>query len=685
MNINFFNTKSKKVKLDLESEKKAYEIYSQWCSVRDNRIEWIRSVLRDEKFVEGKQLSDEEIKTLENRSQPTVITNLLFPSIQSALTHLLSKNPSFTWTSPNKDDDLSYLNNVLFHIFNESQFLHLTKKCAYSALVKARGGVLVDEDKEADDGFGEVIIDLVNVRDIYIPRHRKRWDLKDLKYLFISKLITTDDAMDNYGLSEEDVEKAIIGYDEYYMDDVDAHYDNKGNAYFMGFDNDGNILEDEDLDYVREIKKYSIVKKDIATIYIVQSDFRIIYPGKIDSVNGSEIIWGKVNENVKDIEELQRNIQLVVDRDYKSGFDIKVINTKRNVIKREIIVGQNIYIEEKYLPTDKYPLILLEYFDTESAYPLSFIQFVTGQQIIYNKANSLMLYSAQQDAFTRLLGPEGCFGKNDAEREQFEQNYSIPGSANEYRLEKIHGVGPIVIKPNPINSAFLTIKEDAKAKIEFITGEYPMRQGDPQNAPETYRATVFLNEQSDTRTRDFGESLDNFFTRVAEVVYNYAKAIYTHPKRISVVIGNNSGDKEDVTINEMVEINGEVVNKNNLFLSNAKPIARPGSYAPAQKFIILQILNTMLERGYPVGDLIVKYLELPDNEKKIIEERIAQQTDVKQLQEALQTSQKDVGKLSGQVTNLMREIEVWKTKAQLAVIKAKAQSESNKKKESGKK
>ena len=636
----------------------AQEIYADWRHVRDDRQDWIEEVLMDEKFVTGEQWTEAERKELQAKKMPDYVTNLVFPAIQSALSHIMANSPSFLFTHPTPDKDVTHLNEVLSHIFRKSQFNIVGKKSLFSTLAKSMGAVYIYEDPLANDGLGEIKIDYANIRDIYIPKHCKKWNLSDASHVYYSWLVSKETIAKQYNLADDELDDIVTGYDEGYMDDVELRPSSRANT-----DKDNaarTIREDSKKEYVRKIVRFKKITIDTRTILNKYTGER----HKFERKEGDKDDWGQT-------EEIQTIFKTAMyqfpGKKVEDIFIAKEGNT--NKIEVTVTAGMGMMLDRFVLDTKYYPIVPIYYWDTDSPFPYSFVHFIEQQQKIVNLADSAVLYNAQAGSFPRMMGPKGYKGNDEQSKKEFEENSCLPNAAFEYETDPalVSGGVPTLIPPMPISNAFMNIKQDAANSIQFISGEFGLRQGDPSDAPNTFRGMATLLEHSKDRTKEFGDSIDNWFERIGQVVYDLAKAVYTYPMTIQIP-ENNGESFKTMVVNKVRIEGGEDVIDNGVFNSTAEIAVKPGSYSPVYKYVILSILETMMQQGYPVADYIVDYIDMPDDRKKDLKQRMAAQNDIAQVMEMMNKTKKDLEKTVNNNINLQKEIDVLT--AQINVAKA---------------
>jgi len=633
------------------TKEEAIDIYTNWSQVRDDRLPWIRAKLRGKKFYLGEQWSNEEKEALAALGQPDYISNRILPACESMIQNVMSRNPSFQFTTFSGKDS-SYLNTTLRYILSISRFKKVGKKVIESALSCSAGYFYVWEDIESNYGLGDTKISFLPIRDVYIPKSVKMDDWSDATTIYWSNLVDADNLKDECNLSDEEYSNILQEYDENELDDVDTRSETESNAEREGLTTDLSNRSEDGKNYARKIVEFKRVKVDVINYYDKQSGKKIIYPAD------TEFSY----EQIKSVRE-----------DKTHSF----IHTKKTYIRKTVIAGCNGVILEQpeYIDlqnadgTCYFPIIPLYYKDTESPYPKSAVEFLEGQQKLINKSHGIVLLNAQVGSSPRYWGPEGWMGDSEEKKEKLRNTLALPGGMGEYVVDYT-GSG-VPIKPEilpivPLNNAFYTIVETAKHEIMYTSGQFGISQGDVQNAPNTKGATLAIHEWGKGRMQLFADEIEDCFDRLGKVVFRFMKKVYVYNR--TIYFTNEIGTRESVKINTPVNENGTAVIDNDIFGAEADVAIRPGSAAPTYRHIILEVLLQLQSFGFPVGDLIVKYVDLPDQEKEMVAQRISQQLDVKQLQEIIKKQESEIQALNNKDVENKKAIELEKFKADLRVL-----------------
>ena len=614
------------------------QVFDNWTQVRNDRENWVISALKCESFVNGKQWSSAERSALKAKGQPDYVDNRLYPAVQSLVSSIVGKSPTFFYTS-RSGQDVTFLNDIQTHILHISKFSHVHRKLAESCIVHGVGYAMVYKDDDANYGSGEVKVNYISIRDVYVPKCTRAADFSDAPEIYYSKLLSKETFENIYNVSADECSWM---YDESYMDYPDAEADTKSSY--------GDVdagKHEQDKQYVRIIVRYRKIKVERKVIF--------------DELSG--------HKKVTDIDyKLSSEEQEAFDQGIYSVKNIFV--TK---VEEVVIAGDTKFISKRILNIKEYPIVAIVFIDTESPYPLSLVHLLEGQQKLVNKAHSIVLYNALLGSSIRYIGPVGIFGKSPEQKKQWMDNVAQPGGCAEY-YPTIPGEHPIELRPEPLNNAFYSILTDARHTIEYLSGQFPMMRGDPSEAPRTWRATANIHEWGMGKLALFFNSLDLFFNTLASVMLSLIGETYVYPRILTL---QQEQDQKQVPLNvpKQVEDGFEVANDVFGAAMDADVAIKPGSYAPTYKSALVALLTELASTGAPVIDLIIQNLDIPQEQKDVIVQRIQSQGDVKQLSEAMQKMQKEQEQLAKSNQDLENQIEVERTKADLAVLEERKRNE----------
>ena len=348
---------------------------------------------------------------------------------------------------------------------------------------------------------------------------------------------------------------------------------------------------------------------------------------------------------------------------------IDVVKVTVPRIKQCVIMGDT-YLYSRVLPTDKYPLVPFMNIHTRTPYPVSDVRMVKGLQEYINKTRSLIIAHATTSTNTKILVPEGS-----VDMREFEEKWAQPGVAIPY--DPTDGA-PMPVQPSPLPNELYANEQTAKSDIDHQLGLYEMMMGNSQAAPQTYKATISIDEFGQRKMKSKLADIEAGLTRAAQVAIDLLQQLYTTEKVFRIVNPNNS-------INEYV-INKKLVNDktneievvNDITVGQYDIIAVAGSTLPSNRYAELEFHMEAYKNGIIDKQEVLKKTEVYDMEG------VLERTDlIGQLQQALKATQDEVKKLKGDLqtrdresVNTRKKLEVEKFKGKLDQVSTKAKAAS---------
>ena len=283
-----------------------------------------------------------------------------------------------------------------------------------------------------------------------------------------------------------------------------------------------------------------------------------------------------------------------------------------------------------------------------------------------NKTRSLIIAHATTSTNTKILIPEGS-----VDMKEFEEKWAQPGVAIPVDMDA--GV-PQPIQPMPLPNELYKNEQDAKNDIDHQLGLYEMMQGNSAVAPQTYKATIALDEFGQRKIKSKLADIEASLTRVAEVAIPLMQQLYTVEKIFRVVQPNNSNTEYAINKQLYDDKTKEIEVINNITVGKYDVIVVAGSTLPTNRFAELEFYMDAYTKGLIDKEEVLKKTEVFDIEG------VLERTDiVGQLQQQLQGAQEQVKTLTGdlqtrdrEAVNLRKRIEVEKFKSEMDKVSNKA-------------
>ena len=528
------------------TNKKRAQINKQLWEKSNNahRQRWQFLSQKGHDFYLNEQLSKEEKDALEESGMPTFVVNRVTPIIEIMKYFVTANNPRWKAVGATGDDvDVAQVHSdIADYCWYLSNGKSIYSQVILDSLTKGVGFFLVDVDKDADRGLGEVRFSRIDPYDVYVDPASRDFLFRDANYMTIRKNISRSRLINMMPEHELKIKKAARNSEivSYTTRDTDLSVNIQPEDVTMGVN-----LEAEDDDILPYYETYHKKKFAYYNVYI-----RIIpTPAKMESLRkqvevkleefkqevevslmektiqienaseSGEIIKERALLEVQKAQKMamqaieEKRMQLmseaqdsatIISQKVMSEEDYKILSSSeeanKNIVdavkfyENRIIltctVGDDVFLYEYILPITEYPIIPIPYTYTGTPYPMSAVTPLVGKQQEINKAHQIMLHNANLASNLRWMYEEGSVPE-----EEWEQYSSSPGALLKYR----QGFSPPTpVLPAPINNAFYTITQSGKADAEYISGVPSAMMGFAQDQAETYRG-LLANDEFGTR------------------------------------------------------------------------------------------------------------------------------------------------------------------------------------------
>lgn len=196
------------------------------------------------------------------------------------------------------------------------------------------------------------------------------------------------------------------------------------------------------------------------------------------------------------------------------------------------------------MPTSLYPIVPIVNLHTRTPYPISDVRMVKGLQDYINKTRSLIIAHATTSTNMKVLVPSGS-----VDMQEFEQKWAQPGVGIEVDFDLGQ---PVVASPTPLPNELYSNEQTAKNDIDHQLGLYEMMMGNSQAAPQTYKATISLDEFGQRKIKSKLADIEGSLTKLGKVAIQLMQELYREEKVFRVVNANNSLSEYAVNKNYMI-------------------------------------------------------------------------------------------------------------------------------------
>ena len=679
-----------------------HDLFDKYSAKRDT---WAKHAKEDKEFRLGKQWTKEQREALEARGQAPIVINRIHPAVETAKAMLTSNRPSFR-AAPREDSDnktAQVMSALLSYMYDISDGRSVIRQAVDDYYVMGIGYLQVYQDPMMDNGKGEVCFHDIDPLDVYVdPNSRSRY-FDDAENIIVSKLFTKEQAKKLWPM---------------YNKAIDNASSNSGsrvdwNAPASEREDDGEISFPEDVgrlnnqDYIRGYERYSMIEVDMYRTFeqfsggeqILESNEyegylqqpawiingQILTDGEKASQLYQQLIEQKEQQEIQYAQEMSElgyqdeatipesdvkiELQEITYADLVQQGQISIVKIRNKRIKQCVIIGDKL-LYERVLPIDKYPIIPLMNIHTRTPYPTSDIRMIKGLQEYINKTRSLIIAHATTSTNTKILVPEGSVDMKD-----FEEKWAQPGVAIPY--DPTDGA-PVPVQPTPLPNELYQNETSAKSDIDHSLGLYEMMMGNAQAAPDTYKATISLDEFGQRKMKSKLADIEAGLVRVGQVAIPLMQQLYTEQKVFRLIQPNNSISEYVINKKLVDDKTEEIKIINDISVGLYDVIVVSGSTLPSNRYAELEFYMDAYEKGLIDKQEVLKKTEVFDMEG------VLERTDViAQLQSQVQSQEEQIKKLQGdlqsrdrEAVNLRKRVEVEKFKADLDQTSNKAKAAS---------
>ena len=495
-------------------------------------------------FYLNEQLSRKEMDDLEESGMPTFIINRVTPIVEIMKYFVTANNPRWKAVGATGDDvDAAQVHSdIADYCWYLSNGKSLYSQVVLDSLTKGIGYFLVDVDKDADRGMGEVNFSRIDPYDVYVDPASRDFLLRDATFVIIRKNLSRSklinmlpdhaakikkvsrsseivsysgrDTEESFSIQPEDITMGVNLDAE--DDDIIAYYETYSKKKFAyrnvfirvkpspaALDNIQEEVGRQIEDFQKEIE-VSLIEKELQLTQAVEAGEMVPERMELEMERAKEMSAQAIEEQrmtlMAEAQEKATVIKQEIMRDEDFQILMKNPETKRNIVdavkfyENRIILtcsaGDDVFLYEYQLPISEYPIVPIPYTYTGTPYAMSAVVPLIGKQQEINKAHQIMLHNANLASNLRWMYEEGSVPE-----EEWEQYSSSPGALLKYRQGF---TPPTPVLPAPINNAFYTITQEGKADAEYISGVPSSMMGFTQEQPETYRG-LLANDEFGTR------------------------------------------------------------------------------------------------------------------------------------------------------------------------------------------
>jgi len=696
------NTKNSYTELsDEDAVQKVHDLFRTYSK---NRETWANHAQEDKEFRLGKQWTREQKQVLESRGQAPIVVNRIHPAVEAAKAMITARRPSFRVAAREDSDNkvAQTLSALLSYMYDISDGRSVIREVVDDYYVTGLGYIHVYQDPMMDMGKGEVCMHSVDPLDVYVdPNSRSRF-FDDAENIIISRFFTRDQAKKLYPIYEKAIDNAES---DRFTDRPTTDRADDGETIFPEDTETqtqwGTFGESDE--YVRGYEWYS---KELITQFRIFESFSG-FEDLMDQDAFNEYIkrpaWLINGQPVTDPEQAQKLIQQIqqeimleyqtmVEQQAAEGIppeelpappepDIKEIDYQQLILQGLVEVAQvqvsrvhqcvvvgDKKLYSRTLPTEHYPIVPFCNIHTRTPFPVSDVRMVKNMQEYINKTRSLIIAHATTSTNTKILIPEGS-----VDMKEFEEKWSQPGVAIPVDMD---AGTPMPVQPMPLPNELYKNEADAKNDIDHQLGLYEMMMGNSAVAPQTYKATVSLDEFGQRKIKSKLADIEGSLTRVGQVAIPLMQQLYTVQKIFRVVQPNNAMSEYAINKQLYDDKSSEIKVINNITVGKYDVIVVAGSTLPTNRFAELEFYMDAYQKGLIDREEVLKKTEVFDIEG------VMQRTDmIQKLQQQVKSYEEKIKQLSGDIqtrdreaVNLRKRVEVEKFKSDMDKVSNKAEA-----------
>ena len=673
-----------------------------WDKVNSShRQQWQTTSQKGYDFYLNEQLTKEEVTLLEESGMPTFTINRITPIIEIMKYFTTANDPKWKAVGATGDDaDIAQVHaDIADYCWYLSNGKSLYSQVILDSLTKGLGYFLVDIDKDADRGLGEVCFKRLDPYDVYVDPASRDFLFRDATFLQIRKNISRSRLINMLPQFETKIKKVSKGSDVVSYSQRDADFTDTIQPEDLTY---GVNMDAEDDDIIPYYETYSKKKFKYRNVYIKiePSESQLImlkeqvqeqletYKQEIEvqliekqmqieqQVQEGEIIPERAKLMIDNSQKMaaqgirEREMELISqardeatiikeqimsETSYKKfeadkNFSKNIVDSVEfyeNRVVKTVSVGDDTFLYESIIPISEYPIVPIPYMYTGTPYPMSAVTPLIGKQQEINKAHQIMLHNANLSSNLRWMYEEGSVPEDE-----WEKYSSAPGALLKYRS----GFSPPTpIQPAPINNAFFTVVQQGKSDAEYISGVPSAMMGFSQDQAETYRGLLANDEFGTRRLKAWMNSIvEPSLEHLGRVFKMMAQQHYTIEKVFRIVQPLAGKDEErEVRINvNLYNDYGKAIGKYKDYASarfDVRIIA--GATLPLNRWALLEEYFRWYQSGL-IDDIAMLAETDIRNKDKIIERKSM----LSQMQGQLESIQDLIKEKDGTIETLQRQL-----------------------------
>ena len=595
-------------------------------------------IAEDEEFYLGQQLTEAQKDYLISVGQPPEINNKIRPAVETVLANISASSPEWNVkpVDPLDNSVANVYNTILDQIWRESGGnMHFRKACK-DYIVKGLTYIYTYPDWNCDGGLGGLRISHIPTQAMYIDPNSMLPDFSDASSMIYSDLHTREDLINNFPQYEDIIKDAYTEHD----------YNEKGSGKY----NRDQIMGRSDIpeDFKDKVRKFlyhekiAVEKKQVT-----------------DLVTGLTQVYTLEDfEFIKSDERFSKMID--------SG-QLDAQSTFVNRIREVFVIGDEVAYDN-VLPVQNYPIQPACNEHVGTPFPSGDVRHAKSPQRMLNRTEALIISHTNATANFKLVYEDGAVEPSEIAK------WSVPNAvirANPGALSsgKIKEFTP----PSASNQLFLE-KSRYEMDIEQVFGAYKYLQGSSADAPGTVGEASIVDEAVSRKQNWKVMPIYDMLTRTARNMLDYIPHVYNQQRSLRIV--SPTGEENEIMLNQpiMDDKTGAVSRMYDMTTAVVDVEVVLGSTRAKSPMANLQKDLMLMNAGIYDKTEVIK--NMTGNVDKV--SLIQRHSEIAQLQQAVQSLEEQVKKLSGDMQTRERELFHANMRAEISeATKPVAQAVSN--------
>jgi len=671
---------------EVRESEKILENYKQ-----GNRATWANSILENRAFVASIQWEQEDADALEAANEPSLCVNETTPARDQVVDNLTKNSPRWMSYGREKSDVniATKISSLMEYIWQNSDADIKNAQATEDLIDTGMWAMMAYVDYNADFGKGEIIIDDLDPNDLYIDPNSRRNDTEDAAHKIIYKRCTKEYIENKYP------DFGFTGARLSYGDNTPQSTRAANEGQVLTITDDIEHKKYDLIDRYTKVKKtrYHVQDRDFESIF-TEEQYRKYWEEETVILTQAGDEQYLVDEDAKAWRDIYNQMGDIVHYEYDSQSDqpkivpgigepalttqitisnkgyfieqgiIKVDEKPIDRIKRVFSIGGKLYYND-IMPISKYPIVTSMIHSRRNPFPIGDISLIRPLQEQLNKITSKI--TAYISAITNLTAftPKGSGMKKQIEEQIGKAGMKV------FEIDMELGGQPVFAQYPPMPAGVFEDRQRIISQIQRIMGAYPFLDGDASQAPETYKATLVIQEEGQNRTQGKRRRIEAGINTLAKVVAEMIPNVYTTEKVVRLLKPNNIVKQE--IFNEEQYENGARKIINDLSVGKYDIVMVSGSMLPTNRWAKSEYYTGLYEKGIlQDASAILRMSEIED-----VEEIIAKQDKLNQAMQYIQQLEEQLKKLDGDMQTLQREnvhvkqkIEVEKVKTNLKAMES---------------